>query len=74
MNFPSQIFFNDISHSYKAALLNKKLFVAAFISCGCGFLLLLRKKANECVFLKIGLSPSKKNCVVYLIESPLIST
>ena len=74
MNFPSQIFFNDISHGFKAALLNKKVSVVAFVLCGCGFSLLLRKKANECALLKIGLSSSKKICVVYLIESPLIST
>ena len=51
MNFPSQIFFNDIG--YKAALLKKKLLVAAFNLYGCGFLLILRKgEQNECALLK----------------------
>ena len=36
MNFLSQIFFNDIDHGYRAAILKKKYFVAASISYGCG--------------------------------------
>ena len=34
MNFPSQLFFNDINHGYRAAIL-KKLFVAVFVPYGC---------------------------------------
>ena len=35
MNFPSQIFYNDINHGYRAAILKKKNFVDAFILNGC---------------------------------------
>ena len=40
MNFPSQIFFNDINDGYRAAIL-KKLFVAASIQYGFAYLILL---------------------------------
>ena len=36
MNFLSQIFFNNIDHGYRAAILKKKYFVAASVSYGCG--------------------------------------
>ena len=42
MNFPSQIFFNDINDGYRAAIL-KKLFVAASIQYGFAYLILLWK-------------------------------
>ena len=41
MNFPSQVFFNDINHGYRAPILKKKFFVAASALNGCGYLLLL---------------------------------
>ena len=37
MNFPSQIFFNDINHGYRSA---KKIIVAASILYGYGYLFL----------------------------------
>ena len=46
MNFPSQIFFNDINHGYRATILKKIFFVAAFILYGCGYLFLLWKGAQ----------------------------
>ena len=42
MNFPSQIFFNDINDGYRPAIL-KKLFVAASIQYGFAYLILLWK-------------------------------
>ena len=42
MNFPSQIFFNDINDGYRAAIL-KKLSVAASIQYGFAYLILLWK-------------------------------
>ena len=39
MNFPSQIFFNDVNHVYRAAISKKKFFVAASVLYGCGYLL-----------------------------------
>ena len=47
MNFPSQIFFNNINHGYRAAILTKKNFVAAYIFYDCGYLFLLRKDAQN---------------------------
>ena len=41
MNFPSRIFINDINHGYRAAILEKKKFVAASVLYGCGYLSLL---------------------------------
>ena len=38
MNFPSQMYFNDINHGYRAAILKKNS-----ITCGSGYLFLLRK-------------------------------
>ena len=46
MNFPSQIFFNDINHGYRATILKKIFFVAAFILYGCGYLFPLWKGAQ----------------------------
>ena len=40
-NFPSQIFFDDINHGYRAALLKKKSLCLLPFLCDCGFLLLL---------------------------------
>ena len=42
MNFPSQIFFNDINDGYRPAIL-KKLFVAASIQYGFAYLIQLWK-------------------------------
>ena len=39
INFPSQIFFYDVNHGHRAAIL-KKLFLAASVLYGCGYLLL----------------------------------
>ena len=45
-NFPSHIFFNDINHSYRAAILKKNsLWLLLFY--GCGYLFLLRKGAQN---------------------------
>ena len=38
--------FNDINHGYRAAILKKNFFVAAFILYGCGYLFLLWKGAQ----------------------------
>ena len=38
--------FNDIDHGYRAAILKKNFFVAAFILYGCGYLFLLWKGAQ----------------------------
>ena len=46
MNYPSQIFFNDINHGYRVDI-SKKLFVAASILDGCRYLFLLRKGAQN---------------------------
>ena len=52
--FSIKDFFNDINHGYKAAILKKKLFMAASVLYGCGYLLLLRKGAQhevQCNFI-----------------------
>ena len=42
MKYPSQIFFNNINHGYRAAKLKKKKFyLAASVLDGCGYLFLL---------------------------------
>ena len=53
--FSIKDFFNDINHGYKAAILKKKLFMAASVLYGCGYLLLLRKGAQHDV---------QYNCIV----------
>ena len=52
LNFPSQIFFNDINHDYRGAILRKKIFVTAFILYGCSYLFLLRKGAQNDAYCK----------------------
>ena len=65
MNFPSQIFFNDIDHGYRAAILNSilksilKFFVAASILDGCGYLFLLWKGAQNDVYCNCIKAPPK---------------
>ena len=51
MNFPSQIFFNNINHGYRAATLKEKFFVAASILYGCGYLFviyIMKRCADRC--------------------------
>ena len=71
MNFPSQIFFNDINDGYRAAIL-KKLFVAASIQYGFAYLILLWKGVqndqislitlNMIGYAGIYLKKKQKNC------------
>ena len=46
MNFPSQIFFKDINHGYRAAIL-KKILCVSFHFIWCGYLFLLLKGAQK---------------------------
>ena len=57
MNFPSNIFFNGINRGYRAAILKKKLFVAASALFGCDYLLLLRKCARNDVHCNCIVTP-----------------
>ena len=71
MNFPSQIFFNDINDGYRPAIL-KKLFVAASIQYGFAYLILLWKGVqndqtslitlNMIGYAGIYLKKKQKNC------------
>ena len=47
MNFPSQIFFNDTALLVQSSYIKEKLFVAASILYGCGYLFLLWKGAQN---------------------------
>ena len=50
INFPSQIFFYDVNHGHRAAIL-KKLFLAASVLYGCGYNFIKKVDSGTGVFL-----------------------
>ena len=54
MNFPSQIFFKDINHGYRAAIL-KKILCVSFHFIWCGYLLPIMKRCAERLYQIVNL-------------------